>query len=473
MTVLFVAIFGSTLVGFGVFTSKFLSEALLKEFDDALYNYAVDVANTVSIKPTGYLQMESAEMDQAKLYPFSLGTALIQVRHNSGAVIAKKGPFPALDLPYEDDLGLIAIGHDAVFHTLHFKEKTKDLESSSYRLVNYPLDESPSPQLILQVAVPLNFVERQIQSRKIMLSASIPLIIIIATIAGFFVSSSALKPIQQIILKSQSIGSGDLSQRVPVPGTRDEVQNLALTINQMLDRLEKSFTSQERFVADASHQLLTPLSIIKGDIDQTLKTSDEDSKRSHLESIHQEVDHLISLVKNLLVLARTDAGSGKLHFKVLHLDELILEAISKAEKLTRKKNIKIKFDIKNLKTVSPDRPQCKGEEDLISTLVFNLIENAVKYSPDSGSVNIVLEWYDQSQILRVEDSGPGIPNAQLENIFNRFYRLPQNEKQASGFGLGLAIVRQIAKVHDADVWAESKKDQGSCFCFKISNLKQS
>ena len=390
LTGLFVAIFGSTLIVFGIITFNFLSQSLLKEFDDALYNYAVDVSESVVLNPAGDLAVSSANVDQAKIYPFSLGTALVQIRQISGSVLAQVGNFGKFQLPFQVDFERLSKGEDVVYRTVTKLEGLPDAEARSYRIISFPLDNSPIPQLILQIAVPLTFVETQISRRRILFETGIPLVILISMLTGFFLASRALAPVQEIIVKAHNIGVHDLAERLPVPMARDEVQSLALTLNEMLSRIERAFQSQERFVADASHQLLTPLTIMKGEIEHSLKAKDEKKFLSTLASTQQEVDHLIALVKNLLLLARVDAGIGAMNLGELYFEEIVLDSISRAEKLARSKDIRLKF---NIQTQTEEvRPRVRGDEDLLQNLVFNLLENAIKYSEPSQQVSVSLQW---------------------------------------------------------------------------------
>lgn len=476
LTSLFVAIFGSTLVVFGILTFNFLSQSLLKEFDDALYNYAVDVSESVVLNPAGNLAVSSANVDQTKVYPFSLGTALIQIRQMSGTVLSQVGNFGKFQMPFRSDFERLSQGEDVTYRTVTKLEGLPDAEAQSYRIINFPLDSSTVPQLILQIAVPLTFVEAQISRRRILFETGIPLVILISMLAGFFLASRALAPVQEIILKAHNIGVHDLRERLPVPAAHDEVQSLALTLNEMLSRIEMAFQSHERFVADASHQLLTPLTIMKSEIEQTLKSGDLQTSINTLTSAQQEVDHLIALVKNLLLLARVDAGLGAMKLQDLYFEEVVLDAISRAEKLARAKDIRLKF---NIQTQSQDvRPKIKGDEDLLQNLVFNLIENAIKYSEPSQQVSVSLQWSSPWQILKIEDSGPGVPEDSLEKIFERFSRA-QNVGKRQGYGLGLAIAKQIAIIHGAELTAHnrpkailgsSEGSSGALFELKIKNI---
>lgn len=469
LTLLFVFIFGFTLIIFGALTFRYLATTLQKEFDDALYNYAVDVADSVILDPTGDLLVSSATVDKEKIYPFSLGTALIQIRHVKGSVLSQVGTFGKLDLPWKEDFPRLSHGEDSVYRTINKLQGLPNAEANSYRVIDVPLDNSPSPQLILQIAVPRTFLELQIQNRKFLLYLGIPLTLLISSLAALLLLSRALAPIKEIIQKTQDIGAHALSERLPVPDSRDEVQALAITLNDMLSRIDRAFQSQDRFIADASHQLLTPLTIMKGELGIMLR-SPEKISAEEIQSSLQELDHLISLVKNLLILAQVDAGKSSFALQNIYFEDVVLEAIAKAEKVARQKDTRIKFDLQGYEQL---HPQILGDPDLLTTLVFNLIENALKYSPPKSVVSIVLKSSADRQKLSVIDSGPGIPADQVETIFERFSRARNVDKKATGYGLGLAIAQQIAYSHNATLSVHNRTDaQGTQFDLEIQSLPE-
>lgn len=469
LTLLFVLVFGSTLVVFGFLTLDFLSKALEKEFDDALYNYAVDISESVTLSASGDLAVVTPNVDRQKIYPFSFGTALIQLRSISGEILTQVGDFGNLQIPFKRDFKLLEKGEEVTFRTLNALEGLPSAEAEAYRVVNFPIDNSPVPQLVLQVAVPLTFLERQIHSRKYFLEFLIPLIIIVATLGGYFLSTRALKPVTEIIKKAHDIEAQNLSERLPVPLAKDEVHNLATTLNEMLGRIEKSFQSQERFIADASHQLLTPLTIMKGELEAQLKRE----PAPLLESLHQEVDHLISLTKNMLLLARADAGISGLQFSNVFFEDIILESIARAEKLAKEKSIKLTFNMNSELAENSDRPQIRADDDLLMNAIFNLIENAIKYSPPGETVGVELVWKAKTQVLSIKDQGPGVPDEKKDLIFQRFTRATS---QSPGYGLGLAIAQKIAELHEAKLWAQNsvtsgnQTEKGALFQFEIKNI---
>jgi hypothetical protein len=422
----------------------------------------------VTLNSSGNLSVSPADVDPEKIYPFSLGTALIQIRNSKGYVHFKSGKFGDLKVPFGKDYTALAAGEDAVFRTLNKIEGLPDAEAHSYRLISFPLDNSPTPQLILQILVPLTFVETQIHNRKILFAVGIPAVIFFSMLMGYFLSSRALKPVQDMVQKARAIEATALSQRLPIPSTKDEVQSLALTLNDLLSRIELAFQSQERFVADASHQLLTPLTIMKGELEQNLKKPFPPEAMDVLHSIHQEVEHLASLVQNMLMLARVDAGLNAMNIQDVYLDEVVLDAMSRAEKGARAKDIRLKFDIQ---TDSGTRPKIRGDQDLLQNMIFNLLENAIKYSPPSSLIDVSLQWTPAEQILRIEDSGPGLPENQIETLFERFSRAQKQTSATPGYGLGLAIARQIALNHHGELTAQNRRNQsGAVFEFRIKNI---
>lgn len=467
LSLLFVLIFGTTTIAFNAFLFQGMIDTLQKDFDDALFNYSVDVSDGIEIGIKGDLNFPPLRLDDGKILPFPLGTALIQVRHSSGAVLARVGNFGEFNPPYQKDFERIWAGEEATYRTIEHIRNIPSAEADSYRLISFPIDNVAKPQLLLQIAVPMTLLETQISRRLSLLQFGIPLVFLIATFGGIFLSSRALDPVKNMIKTTQEIKAGELSQRVPVPQTNDEIQTLALTINDMLDRIQQAFQSQERFVADASHQLLTPLTIMRGELELLQKTEHKNIDQ-FIKSTLQEVENLSGIVQEMLLLARVDAGIDALNLQKLALDELVIEALSRCEKLARSKNIKLKFNINN--ATQEDRKMILGDNDLLQNLIMNIIENAIKYSPSEEVVTINLNWKDHISELIIEDNGPGITPNQMPFIFERFSRGANIDAKIKGFGLGLAIAQKIAQLHQAKLSVENHLNHGARFIFEIKNI---
>lgn len=468
LTFLFVVIFGVTIAFSALFNYTVMLDSLQKDFDDALFNYSIDISNSIQVGAKGDLLFPSLEIDQGKVLPFPLGTALIRVVHVSGQVLARYGDFGNFTPPYEEGFTALNQGKEAHFTTLKNLKSLPDPEAESYRLISFPIDPSPQPKFMLQIAAPMILLENQFQNRLRVIQYGVPLIIIFAALAGLFVASRALAPIRVITDTAQSISAQDLSKRLPIPKTHDEVRSLVETLNQMLERLDFAFKSQERFVADASHQLLTPLTVLKGEMEVFKKLQGQDlspATQQFITSSLQEVDKLSRMVKDLLFLASIDDPNKKIEFQKISLDEVLISAITRVNSLAQKKNIQLQFNIPN-----PERKYVFGNADLLENLFFNLIENAVKYSNENSVILINLIWTETHTLVEIKDHGIGVDPDQIDLIFNRFSRSPESTIKAKGFGLGLAIAQNIAKIHFSQIQVLQNHPNGSIFKLEIKNF---
>ena len=486
---IFVAIFGTTLVLFSVLLYQVYVRSHQNDFDAALFNHAVDVARAVDIDFFGDLSVQGERLATgSKIFPFSLGRAFLQIRNLDGRVMGRSANLGRAQLPFLPEDAQVASMRGALFRTIDpvgLPGAAND-DASSYRMINYLIDRPQFPKLILQIAVPMTFLDRDRASLLTFLLVNIPLTLIVAMLGGLFLSRRALGPVSGIIEKAQAIGATQLSERVPVPPVRDEIQALALTLNDLLDRLQRAFESQERFVADASHQLKTPLSILRGEID-LMRSRDRTPEeiREFMASASQEIDHLSKTVQDLLILARVDAGNAALSIQKVRLDEVVLEEVSRLERLAFQRGIRIRIHLGEERTewshVGSGGAELRGFEmqgdpDLLGALFHNLIENAIKYSSDGGNVNISVEEIAKENTseleVRVEDDGPGIPESDLEKVFHRFYRVSSSKSATPGAGLGLAIARRIAEVHGGSILAANvdTKPSGARFTVRIKKF---
>lgn len=431
-------------------------------FDTALFNHAVDIADATDISILGQLIVKrSALIDEKKIFPFHLGQSIVQIRSMDGTVILSSRPLEFIRLPLNRKTIVETVNQGATFSTFH--------SGMNYRLVNYLMQKSPLPPLILQVAVPLTIIESERAQILSLLWTLIPLTLLAAGFGGLGLVKRALNPVNKIIKTAQSIQAKELSARIPVP-RETELKELALTLNELLSRLQKAFDGQEKFIADASHQLKTPLAIIRGEIDVYRRSLKEgDGSKELLESISQEVDQLSKMVDNLLLLARFDSGLLAPEFQNIRVDEALIEAISQLDSLSREKNVRLHFDFVS-KSDEPSDFEAAGDFDLLRILFYNLIENAIKYSPKPGDVQIRLSNESQWIKIEVEDFGPGIKGEELPRVFDRFFRGSERQLQAPGVGLGLSIVSRIAKIHDAEIAVRSELNQGATFTVRIKKV---
>jgi len=283
----------------------------------------------------------------------------------------------------------------------------------------------------------------------------ITLLVIFA--AGWVYSGKALKPISDVIKRVDKITVTSLNLRVPEGNGKDEIGQLAITFNRMLERLEKAFSMQKDFLANASHELSTPLTKINGQIEVLLmKERSAPEFRKALESIHDDLRALINLSNRLLLIARTSAEDTSGFNKKLRIDEILFQ--TRDEILKTKSNYRVGIFIGESLT-DFNHLTVTGDENLLKIALSNIIDNACKYSPDH-SVNITINRLDDSIELVFEDKGIGIPEEDLPKIFEPFYR-GSNVQSIPGSGIGLSLVSQIIRNHNGSVKIESAASKGT------------
>lgn len=271
--------------------------------------------------------------------------------------------------------------------------------------------------------------------------------VILAAMIGWLTASRALRPLDTITQTALQITrADDLTRRIPVRDANDEVGRLSVAFNETLERLDRLFTSQRRFLADVSHELRTPLTAIRGNVDliQRMGTADPESLRD----IRSETERMTRLVGDLLVLAQADSGNLPLDRRLIELDGLLLEVCREVQVLAG--NIAV-----NVGEI--DQAQVVGDLDRLKQVVLNLVTNAIKYTPEGGRVRLGLTRINQWARLTVSDTGIGIPADELPRIFDRFYRVDKARSRAmGGAGLGLSIAQRIAQMHGGRIEAASE-----------------
>lgn len=317
----------------------------------------------------------------------------------------------------------------------------------------------------VQIATDVSKFNLLLQQLKWLLLISTPFAIAFALAGGYWLSGRALKPVRQITERARMISAEELSLRVHVPKAADEMRLLAETLNEMLERIETSFNRITRFTADASHELRTPVAIIRTTAELALRHKrDEREYQQALLDILDEAERTGSLIDDLLTLAKTDSPNPQLVMRPADLAGIAENAYTKAKHLAEQRQITLSLEIGRREVY------LNGDAEALSRMFLVLFDNAVKYSPVGGKVEAVFDIRGDLAVFEVRDSGIGIPSDALPHIFERFYRADTARTRGSGgFGLGLAIARAIANAHDADIQAASRDGKGSIFriCFTV------
>jgi heavy metal sensor kinase len=289
----------------------------------------------------------------------------------------------------------------------------------------------------------------------------IPLGVGLAALGGAIIARAALRPVDEMARTARRITAEDLSRRVERRGSGDELDGLAETLNGMLARLEDAFGQTRRFAADAAHELRTPLTVLRGGIEVALRMErSPDEYRRVLASSLEEVERLIRLAEDLLLLSRSLAGPEGSRAPV-DLEPLVLEVFEVGARIGRDAGVSVRVDATAPAPVA-------GDAAALRRALLNLVENAVKYTPPGGKVEIGLARGDGVAEITIADTGIGIEPADLERIFEPFLRLDAaRARDTGGAGLGLAIARSIVIAHGGSITVESRPGSGSRFTVRL------
>jgi len=352
--------------------------------------------------------------------------------------------------PYQVDISPQARNVNAGYETLPLRDTAIMMRVYTLPLEGYPL--------ALQVGVSLAEVNATQALIFWMIASALLLTVLLGAGSGLFLASRALIPIHAITRIARQIGERDLTQRITLNRVDDELGQLALTFNTMLDRIERAFQHQQRFTADAAHELRTPLSIMHIGVEVILSQERTPAEyRAALDSIQEEVRRLTALTVGLLTLARADSHRLTLHRDLVDFSMLIRTVIDQIAPIAEHKNIDIQRDI--LPEV-----RLEADEERMIQLALNLIENAVKYTPEGGLITVTLTQTSGQVRLTVADTGTGIPPEHLPHIFDRFYRMDRSRSRDNGgFGLGLAIAQHIVQLHGGEITVVSQVGVGTQF----------
>jgi heavy metal sensor kinase len=299
---------------------------------------------------------------------------------------------------------------------------------------------------------------------------AIPLGLLMAMSGGYFLAWKSLAPIVAMSTQAAHIGAANLHQRLAIHNAKDELGHLGKSFNDLLDRLSASFEQQRRFMADASHELRTPVAILRGEAEVSLSraTRSEEDYRESLTIVHNEATRLSRIVEDLFTLARADAGQHPLVRREFYLDELVAEVMHSARALASEKHIA-------LTAKASEECTFVGDEGLIRRMLMNLVSNGIKYTPPGGHVTLGCSAVNDHYALTVSDTGPGIPPAIQKQVFERFFRgdaaRSREPGQHVGAGLGLAIARWIAEAHQGSLELARSDTSGSVFLVSLPLTK--
>lgn len=331
------------------------------------------------------------------------------------------------------------------------------LGSHGARAVARRMQQDGRAYLILAV-MPLDSLAATLAVVRDVLWFAVPLLIALAGLGGYWLTTRSLAPLGWMAEQARRISGNNLDTRLEIGRAAEELTVLSASFNELLSRLDQTFESMRRFVADASHELRTPISVIRGEADVALSHERSAAEyRQSLAIILDESRRLSRLVDDLLNLARADAGHVRLQVQEFYFNDLLAECCRSVQALAAARDIRLECQ-------SGEDVQFRGDEELLRRLIVNLLDNAIRYTPHGGKVSAALRAEGPRLSIEVSDTGVGIAPEAVPHLFERFYRADKaRSRQDGGFGLGLAIVKWIAESHRGEVDLASRPGAGSTF----------
>ena len=385
--------------------------------------------------------------------------ALVRVMNSSGQNVYVSPAFTFLNIP--------SASFTQPLQGTSWKGTITARNGHSVRLYSTTLVENGRVFGVVQVGEPLASLDNTLSSILLEFLLIVPFVLVLGALGSYWLAGRAFGPIQRLTRTAQQIEAEDLQQRVPVPQTRDEVQDLALTFNEMIERLDKAFTQQRRFVADASHELRTPVAAIRSMTDVVLaQGAGEEEYVNVLSEVNVVTERLGHLINDLLTLARADEGQVLLERKPVRLDLLAIDVAESTASLASERDITVEVDAQEPVLVL-------GDEVRLIQVTLNLLQNALTYTNAGGKVSLIVKASGKTALLSVRDTGIGIAPQHLEHIFERFYRADAaRSRAAGGSGLGLAIVEWIVRDHKGTISVESQVGKGTTFTVSLPLTNQ-
>ncbi len=321
-----------------------------------------------------------------------------------------------------------------------------------------PFTARDGRRFLIEVGAPFEQLEDVLHGLLIALALGLPLMVILAISGGWLLMRRALQPVDEITQSAEQITSRNLSRRLPVANTGDELERLSLALNRMIARLDESFQYIRRFTADASHELRTPLTVLRGELEAIAQRPRlDDDAGATIGSSLEETERLSGIVESLLAISRLDAGEARMERARINFAELAVGTAEQMRLLAEDKSIALSCE-------ANVRVEVEGDSARLKQVIVNLLDNAIKYTPEGGNVRLRISAVDSKAVLEVEDNGVGIPDQALLHVFERFYRVDKaRSRQMGGVGLGLAIVKSIVSAHDGEIAVESTEGNGSSF----------
>ena len=453
LTLWFSGILALMLVVFGVGLYSYFRNSLQASIDTKIRSIGdvLSSSMTESQNPSVFLNFERYLENVLGRRPKG---KFIQIMDRSGKIGAKMNDIEAEALPVSFATVERALRGEVVYETV---EKARP----RLRLVTIPIVEKNKTTSIVQVGTSLEDFDETMNRLLIILIIGIPTAISLTVVVGYVMAKKALKPVDKIRKTAVKITSRSLDERIDIGPRRDELTRLAETFNEMIGRLQNAFQRVNQFSSDVPHELKTPLTILKGETEVTLrKERTAEDYRQLLGSHLEEIDRMTKIIEDLLLLSKADAREVQLNMEEIDLKDLVVDVCMDMKFFAAKKGVDLL--VRELEDV-----KLTGDELKLRRMLLNVIENGIKYTAKGGWVEVTSSLNNGYVRIDVKDNGIGIAENDLRYVFDRFYRGDKSRRRESGSGLGLSISKWIAEAHQGSIEVESAPSRGSIFSIRL------
>ena len=445
------------LIVFGVILYGVLAKVLKDQVDRSLEETAAVAQRSLEEHRFGpFFLFEDLSQDFPELATLD---KFFQIFGPTGQITIQSPNIQSRDIPLSRTALDAALAGRTTFESARFYGEP------SIRIISVPVRHGEALVNIVRVGTSLQSLDETLHRLLIILLITMPLALMASLGGGWFLAGRALRPVGAITQAAQRITEGDLTQRLAVPETHDEIGRLATTFNAMIGKLEASFKQVRQFTSDASHELRTPLTVLKGEAELALRRPRAaDDYRAVLESGLEEIDRMSRIVDELLFLSRADLGEIKMESKPVRLDLLLEDLKRQADVLGHEQAVHIVIRLLEPATVG-------GDDMRLRELFLNLLDNAIKYSAPGGQVDLALTKQERMARVSISDHGIGISTDEQIRIFDRFYRTDAARAHTKkGTGLGLAICKWIVEAHHGTIEVRSEPGKGAMFTLLLPLL---
>lgn len=450
LTLWYLAIFALAQIVFGAGMWFILRQNLLDLVDDGLESQIDDLKNFLQSQP-GDRPIAKLQEETNEIYSVEHSGDFLQVYAENSQLIYRSSFLQAHQS--------VLVPPDQVNRSI---VRSRRIEGRPFRFAFQKLQANGHVYTV-EMGIPADDAVDTLHDFRSYLLMFAPLLLLVAAGGGYWLSRRALAPVDALVRTARDVSGTNLSSRLQKLETGDELQRLSDTLNEMLDRIESAFQRVTQFTADASHELRTPVSLIRTEAELALRRSRGEAEyKESLRHILLEAERTTALIEQLLSMARADSGREALHLEPIDLRQTLRSVVDSWQQVATMRNLQFSANLD-----SPDS-SVMGDETMLRRLADILLDNAFKYTPSPGSVHLSLEAKGDSAIITVRDSGVGIAEEDQGKIFERFYRVDKARSRAQGgVGLGLAIAQWIVTQHGGSIHVESQPGQGAVFCVEL------